>query len=275
MTILKTERLILRPWQEQDLEVFAKLNADPKVMEYFPATLSKTESDQLAKQIKTKMEEKGWGLWAVSVPGIAEFIGFIGLNQVSFSVPFTPAVEVGWRLASEHWKKGYATEGAKAALTYGFETLNLSEIVSFTATQNMRSRRVMERIGMHHSSKDDFEHPKLPEGHPLRKHVLYRLSQEQWQTHKHQKQKYVYKPYSKTFPELFQKEKIRISESLKNALAIEHVGSTAIAGLGGKGIIDIAIAVAKEEMERSSEILQKLGFQFRPSFSIPDRLYFI
>lgn len=190
MTLLKTERLILRPWCERDLEPFAKLNADPKVMEYFPAMLSKTESDQLAKHIKTKMDEKGWGLWAVSVPSIAKFIGFIGLNsvdQASLPAPFTPAVEVGWRIAFEHWGKGYATEGAKAALAYGFETLNLSEIVSFTATQNMRSRRVMERIGMHYNPKDDFEHPKLPEGHPLRKHVLYRLSQREWQTHKHQK----------------------------------------------------------------------------------------
>ena len=278
MTTLKTERLILRPWCEQDLEPFAKLNADPRVMEYFPATLSKAESDQLAGRIKTKMDEKGWGIWAVSVPGVAEFIGFIGLNsedQISFPAPFTPAVEVGWRIAFEYWGKGYATEGAKAALAYGFETLNLGEIVSFTAVQNMRSRRVMERIGMHHDQRDDFDHPKLAEGHPLRKHVLYRLSQEEWQTHKHQKQKYVYKPYSKIFPELFQKERARISASLRKALAIEHVGSTAIPGLGGKGIIDIAIAVAKEEMERSSIILQKLGFQFRPSFSTPDRFYFI
>ncbi len=183
MNIIRTDRLILRPWKEEDLPSFAALNADPKVMEYFPATLSKAESDQLAQRIKTKMDEKGWGLWAVSVPGIADFIGFIGLNREdSFSAPFTPAVEVGWRIAFEHWGKGYATEGAKAALAYGFETLHLGEIVSFTATQNMRSRRVMERIGMHHDPKDDFEHPKLTEGHPLRKHVLYRLSQGEWQT---------------------------------------------------------------------------------------------
>lgn len=190
MTIIKTDRLILRPWKEEDLDPFAALNADPKVMEYFPAMLSKPESDQLAERIKTKMDEKGWGLWAVSVPGIAEFIGFLGLNsvdQVSLPAPFSPAVEVGWRIAFEHWGKGYATEGAKAALAYGFESLNLGEIVSFTALQNMRSRRVMERIGMHHNPKDDFEHPKLPEGHPLRKHVLYRLNQREWRTHKHQK----------------------------------------------------------------------------------------
>ncbi len=276
--MITTDRLILRSWEEADLEPFAKLNADPRVMEYFPAKLSKAESDLLAQRIKNKMDEKGWGMWAVSVPGIAEFIGFIGLNsedRVSFPAPFTPAVEVGWRIAFEYWGKGYATEGAKAALAYGFETLKLGEIVSFTAVQNMRSRRVMERIGMHYNPKDDFEHPELSEGHPLRKYVLYRLSQGEWQTHKHQRQKYVYKPYSKIFPELFRKERARISALLKNAFAVEHVGSTAIPNLGGKGIIDIAIAVAKDEMERSCAILQKLGYEFRPSFSTSDRFYFI
>lgn len=184
MIMIKTDRLILRSWKERDLEPFAALNADPRVMEYFPSILSRTESDQLAKRIKTKMDEKGWGMWAVSIPGVAEFIGFIGLNsedQISFPAPFTPAVEVGWRIAFEHWGKGYATEGAKAALAYGFETLNLGEIVSFTATQNRRSRRVMERIGMHHDPRDDFDHPKLVEGHPLRRHVLYRLDVKEWQ----------------------------------------------------------------------------------------------
>lgn len=184
MTTLKTKRLILRPWREEDLEPFAQLNADPRVMEYFPATLSKAESDQLAQRIKNKMDEKGWGMWAVSVPGIAEFIGLIGLNsedQVSFPAPFTPAVEVGWRIAFEYWGKGYATEGAKAALAYGFETLNLGEIVSFTAVQNMRSRRIMEKIGMHHDPKDDFDHPKLSKEHKLNRHVLYRLKSSDWE----------------------------------------------------------------------------------------------
>ncbi len=184
MTILRTKRLILRPWREEDLEPFAQLNADPRVMEYFPATLSKAESDQLAQRIKNKMDEKGWGMWAISVPGIAEFIGFIGLNsedQVSFPAPFTPAVEVGWRIAFEYWGKGYATEGAKAALAYGFKTLHLGEIVSFTAVQNMRSRRIMEKIGMHHDPKDDFDHPKLPKEHKLNRHVLYRLKSSDWE----------------------------------------------------------------------------------------------
>jgi 3-dehydroquinate dehydratase/shikimate dehydrogenase len=184
MTTLKTKRLILRPWKETDLAPFAKLNADPKVMEYFPSILSREESDHLAQKMQSKMEERGYGMWAVSIPEIADFIGFIGLNhqdKSTFPAHFTPAVEIGWRLAATYWGKGYATEGAKAVLAYGFEHLHLEEIVSFTAVQNMRSRRIMEKIGMHHDSKDDFDHPKLPEGHALRRHVLYRLKQQQWQ----------------------------------------------------------------------------------------------
>ncbi len=183
--LIETKRLILRPWRKEDLEPFARLNADPRVMEYFPSTLSQEESDQMAKRMQTKIEERGWGLWAVSVPGVADFIGFIGLNKVekeTLPVHFTPAVEVGWRLAPEYWGKGYATEGGKACLKYGFNTLNLAEIVSFTAVQNVRSRAVMERMGMRHDPKDDFDHPKLPVGHPLRRHVLYRLKHREWNT---------------------------------------------------------------------------------------------
>ena len=270
-----TKRLVLRQWRQKDLEAFAKLNADPRVMEYFPGLKTREESDASVKIVSDHIQRHGWGFWAASLLETGEFIGFIGLQPVPFQAAFTPAVEIGWRLAFDSWGKGYATEGAKAALAYGFETLNLDEIVSFTTVENMRSRRVMERIGMHHNPGDDFDHPKLPEGHPLRRHVLYRLNQKQWHQSTSQKQKYVYKPYSKIFPDLFQKEKIRISSSLKDAVAIEHVGSTAIPNLGGKGIIDIAIAVAKETMESASEILQKLGYQFRPSFSTPDRLYLI
>jgi|SRR3990167_3398796 len=183
MTTLKTQRLILRPWREEDLEPFAQLNADPRVMEYFPSVLSREASDQVAKKLQAKFEERGWGLWAVSVPGVAEFIGFIGLNTVdkaTFPAHFTPAVEVGWRLAFDYWGKGFATEGAIASLKYGFETLQLKEIVSFTAVQNARSRAVMGKIGMQRDPKDDFDHPKLPEGHWLKKHVLYRLVAGKW-----------------------------------------------------------------------------------------------
>lgn len=179
---MQTERLILRPWQEEDLEPFAALNADPRVMEYFPSTLNRKESDALAQREQKRIEERGWGLWAIGVPGVADFIGFVGLiywDKENLPAHFTPAYEVGWRLAFDHWGKGYATEGAKAALQYGFETLKLEEIVSMTAVQNMRSRAVMERIGMHHDPKDDFDHPKLAKDHPLSRHVLYRIKQQE------------------------------------------------------------------------------------------------
>jgi 3-dehydroquinate dehydratase/shikimate dehydrogenase len=174
--IIQTKRLILRPWKQEDSASFAQMNADPRVMEYFPSTLSHQESDALATRIQSKIDERGWGLWAVEVPDICDFIGFIGLNDVTFEAHFTPAVEIGWRLAFDHWGKGYATEGALAAAAYAFDVLKLKEIVSFTAVQNMRSRHVMEKIGMQHNPEDDFDHPKLPAGHLLRRHVLYRLS---------------------------------------------------------------------------------------------------
>jgi len=176
MITLTTERLILRPWRPEDLEPFAQLNADPRVMEYYPSTLSREESDRFAKRINSELLQNGWGLWAVSVPGVSDFIGYIGLTRVEPPYPFAPAIEIGWRLAYDHWGKGYATEGAKAAIKYGFDKLGLSEIVSFTTVNNARSRRIMEKLGMRHKPTDDFDHPKLPEGHRLRRHVLYRLS---------------------------------------------------------------------------------------------------
>ena len=175
MSTLTTERLILRPWQTEDLEPFAQLNADARVMEYYPSTLSREESDRFAERISQELLQNGWGLWAVSVPGVSDFIGYIGLSRVEYPYPFAPAVEIGWRLAYDHWGKGYATEGAKAAIKYGFDKLGLNEIVAFTTPKNIRSRRIMEKLDMHHAPEDDFDHPKLPEGHPLRRHVLYRL----------------------------------------------------------------------------------------------------
>jgi 3-dehydroquinate dehydratase / shikimate dehydrogenase len=180
MTTIQSERLILRPWEKEDLELFAKLNADPRVMEYFPSSKTFEESAQEYGRIVQHFAQHGWGLWAVSLFESSNFIGFIGLRYDDFPAPFTPVVEIGWRLAFDYWGKGYATEGAKAALKYGFEILNLNEIVSFTAVQNMRSRRIMEKIGMHHDPKDDFDHPKLPANHPLSRHVLYRIDHSTW-----------------------------------------------------------------------------------------------
>ncbi|MBS0605145.1 MAG: GNAT family N-acetyltransferase [Verrucomicrobia bacterium] len=180
--VIKTKRLLLRPWKESDFKPFAELNADPRVMEFFPSTLSREKSDELGQRISSMIEEQGWGFWAVELTGTAQFIGMIGINQVPFTSHFTPAVEIGWRLAYDFWGKGYALEGAKASLEYGFQTLLLDEIVSFTTLSNLRSQRVMQNLGMHCRREEDFEHPKLEEGHPLRRHVLYRLRRQEWIT---------------------------------------------------------------------------------------------
>jgi RimJ/RimL family protein N-acetyltransferase len=178
--VLQTRRLILRPWCDADVDAYAALNADPQVMEHFPSVLSREASDASAAQIRKQLDERGFGLWAAEVPGVAAFIGFIGLSEPTFATSFTPCVEIGWRLARPYWGCGYATEGARAALAYAFATLELPEIVSMTTTTNQRSMRVMERIGMHRNPSEDFEHPRVAEGHPLRRHVLYRLSRTRW-----------------------------------------------------------------------------------------------
>jgi RimJ/RimL family protein N-acetyltransferase len=171
---LRTDRLYLRRWLASDRPAFAELNADPRVVEFLRGALSRDESDALADRIEAHFEQHGFGLWAVEIPGITPFAGFIGLSIPRFEAAFTPCIEIGWRLAAEHGNQGYATEGARAALAFGFRWLQVEEIVSFTVPNNVRSRRVMEKIGMTHSASDDFDHPLLPEGHPLRRHVLYR-----------------------------------------------------------------------------------------------------
>lgn len=174
--MIRTERLLLRRWRPEDREPFAALNADPRVMEHFPATLSREESDAAVDRIDASFDANGFGFWAVEIPGATPFAGFVGLSIPRFEAPFTPCVEVGWRLAAEHWGRGYATEGALAAVAFGFERIGLPEIVSFTVPANLPSRRVMEKIGMRRDEKGDFDHPLLPEGHPLRRHVLYRIA---------------------------------------------------------------------------------------------------
>ena len=172
---LETPRLILRRWKASDREPFAHLNADPRVMRYFPSTLSRAESDEIAERIEQGITERGWGFYAVELRERGNFIGFIGLSVPGFEAHFTPCVEIGWRLAAEFWNRGLATEGARAVAAHAFEKLKLAEIVAFTTEQNLPSRRVMEKIGMSHDPLDDFDHPKLAENHPLRRHVLYRL----------------------------------------------------------------------------------------------------
>jgi RimJ/RimL family protein N-acetyltransferase len=178
---IETERLRLRQWIESDREPFARLNADPRVMEFFPSILDRAASDAMIDRLQTKIIEKDWGFWAVESKQDKQFIGFVGLEIPKADLPFSPCVEIGWRLAFESWGKGYATEAAQAALKVGFDRLKLAEIVSFTTINNHRSSAVMERLGMIRDA-ETFEHPSLTVGHPLREHCLYRLSRERWKS---------------------------------------------------------------------------------------------
>ncbi len=177
---IRTGRLVLRRWGPADRVPFAEMNADPEVMEYFPSPLDRDDSDELVEIIMTGFERNGFGLWALELLREGRFMGFTGLSVPRFEAPFTPAVEVGWRLARWAWGHGYATEAATAALDFGFVQLGLDEVVSFTSFQNVRSQAVMRRLGMSRDPVDDFEHPTIPLGHHLRPHLLYRISQPQW-----------------------------------------------------------------------------------------------
>lgn len=172
---LSTERLLLREWLPSDREPFAALNADPRVAEFLGEPMDRAASDALVDRIEAGWASEGHGLWAVERRADGAFLGFVGLAAPSFEAAFTPCVEVGWRLATEAWGHGYATEAAQEALRFGFGQRDLEEIVSFTTSTNVRSRAVMERLGMTRDPADDFDHPKLDEGNPLRPHVLYRL----------------------------------------------------------------------------------------------------
>ncbi len=174
-TNLRTPRLVLRSWRESDLAPFAELNADPRVMQHFPSVLTRAESDAMVTRLNDAITKRGFGFWAVEVQASEELIGFVGLSVPSFEAPFMPCVEIGWRIAFTHWGKGFASEGARASLDAAFGELGLAEVVSFTTITNERSKRVMERLGMRHDARDDFDHPLLPEGHALRRHVLYRI----------------------------------------------------------------------------------------------------
>jgi ribosomal-protein-alanine N-acetyltransferase len=177
---LETERLLLRQWREQDLPVFAELNSDLEVMEYFPKPLNREESDAIAQKCESLISERGWGFWATEIKDSGEFIGFVGLHKPKATLPFSPCVEIGWRLLKKYWGNGYASEAAREALKYSFEILCLNEVVSFTTVSNFRSQAVMERLGLHNTHQN-FEHPDLPKGHALSKHVLYKITKSEWQ----------------------------------------------------------------------------------------------
>jgi 3-dehydroquinate dehydratase/shikimate dehydrogenase len=178
--LITTERLILRPWKDEDFLSFAEMNADPRVREFFTSVLTREESDTEARRFHAICERDGFGLFAAELVATGEFAGFIGLQTMDFVLPQRrqPAVELGWRLAHRYWGKGLATEGARAVVRYAFETLQLRELVAITVPANLRSRRVMEKIGMKHLVGHDFDHPRVPEGHPLRAHVLYGLKKD-------------------------------------------------------------------------------------------------
>ena len=176
--VLQGPRVLLRSWRATDRAPFAALNADPQVMEHFPAPLTAAQSDAMIARAQALLDERGWGSWALEIDG--QLAGFTGLTRPGFEAHFTPCIEIGWRLARPFWGHGYASEAARLALAHGFEQLGFDAIVSFTATTNLRSQAVMRRLGMRHDPADDFDHPSLPDGHRLRRHVLYRLQRSRW-----------------------------------------------------------------------------------------------
>lgn len=178
---IETKRLLLRQWQPKDFPAFATLNANPNVMKYFPNILNAQQSNELARKIQADIEQRGWGFWAVEIKKTIPFIGFVGLSIPRANLPFNPCVEIGWRLDELYWGKGYATEAACAVLNVAFNKLNLAEIVAFTAQINEPSRNVMKRIGMHYNG-EMFDHPDIESNNILKKHVLYRLAKQRWES---------------------------------------------------------------------------------------------
>jgi RimJ/RimL family protein N-acetyltransferase len=181
ITELESARLLMRQWRDADLDAFADMCADERVMKYFPDTLSRLESASMIGRIRGHFVEFGFGLWALERKDTGAFIGFTGLSTVAFDAPFVPAVEIGWRLAHDHWGLGFASEAAWTALGCGFGKLELEEVVAFTAELNVPSEKIMQAIGMRRDAQDDFNHPALAEGHPLQRQRLYRITREQWQ----------------------------------------------------------------------------------------------
>lgn len=179
--MIRTERLILRQWDDEDLLLFSQMCSDKDVMEFFPKLLTEEESYSGGRRIQSLIADRGWGFWAAELPGQSKFIGFVGLHTPKENMPFSPCVEVGWRLAKPYWGMGYATEAAKASLHYAFTHLGLEEVVSFTTAHNMRSQAVMKKIGMSYAC--NFKHPDLEPSHPLCDHVLYKINRSQWEQH--------------------------------------------------------------------------------------------
>ena len=178
-SMLKTDRLLLRQWTEDDFLPFSEMCSDTEVMEFFPKPYTQEESYAMGRKILSLISERGWGFWAVEIPARHRFIGFVGLHAPKDTMPFSPCVEIGWRLSKQHWGQGYATEAAEAALNFAFSTLNLNEVVSFTTLANERSKAVMQKIGMRNSNQN-FMHPDIELSHPQCEHVLYKISKSTW-----------------------------------------------------------------------------------------------
>ncbi len=183
--MITSDRLLLRRWREGDVAPFAAMNADPLTMRFMPGVMTVEETRAQIARFEEHHRLHGFGVWAVEAPGVAPLIGYAGLQRVPFEAHFTPAVEIGWRLAPAYWGQGYATETARAALRIGFEDLNLDQIVSFTVAANKPSWSVMERLGMTRDPAEDFDHPRLPVGHALRRHILYRIAWGAWRSASH------------------------------------------------------------------------------------------
>lgn len=181
---LRTPRLLLRQWKDSDLDAWAAMNADPEVRRFFPSVHTRTEALGEAERIRASIAQRGWGMWAVEVPGVHAFAGFVGLNVPGYAAPWMPAVEIGWRLAAAAWHKGYATEGAAAALHFAFTHLELPQVVAMSVPTNGPSHHVMERIGMVRDPSADFDHPRVPADWALKRHILHRITAKQWQAHR-------------------------------------------------------------------------------------------
>ncbi len=176
---LRTERCLLRQWRSDDLAPWRAMNADPDVRRHFPSVLGGEQANAEAQRCRDAIAERGWGMWALEVPGVFDFAGFVGLAIPGYEAPWMPAVEIGWRLRQDAWGQGFATEAARAALRFAFNELKLAQVVALTVPGNTSSRRVMEKLGMAYSPADDFDHPRVADGHPLRRHLLYRLQRPQ------------------------------------------------------------------------------------------------
>ena len=181
-THIETDRLILREWKEDDKEAFARINADPMIMEFFPRQLGEDDSNKLADRFQKHIEDHGFGFYAVELKKTGEFMGFAGLDNVDSRMPFAPAVEIAWRLDYGFWGSGYGTEAATAVLEHAFTKLKLKEIVGYAVHDNSRAIKLMEKIDMKHDAKGDFDYPSLPVGHPLGRFVLYRITKKQYQS---------------------------------------------------------------------------------------------